>query len=66
MVFTTDGTKGFLHLILIPPATTQCEYITVWEHNESTISYTYDFSTGKLVLKSTEIIYGVITCICGF
>lgn len=66
MVFSTDGTNGFFHLVLIPPATTQCEYITVWKHNEDTITYTYDFSTGNLVLKSTGIIYGGITCICGF
>lgn len=65
MVFSTDGTNGFFHLILIPPTTTQCGYITVWEHNENTISYTYDFSTGTLTLKSTGIIYGGITCICG-
>lgn len=65
MVFSTDGTNGFFHLVLIPPTTTQCEYITVWEHNENTISYTYDFSTGTLTLKSTGIIYGGITCICG-
>lgn len=65
MVFSTDGTNGFFHLVLIPPTTTQCEYITVWEHNENTISYTYDFSTRTLTLKSTGIIYGGITCICG-
>lgn len=65
MVFSTDGTNGFFHLVLIPPTTTQCKYITVWEHNENTISYTYDFSTGTLTLKSTGIIYGGITCICG-
>lgn len=65
MVFSTDGTNGFFHLVLIPPTTTQCKYITVWEHNENTISYTYDFSTGTLALKSTGIIYGGITCVCG-
>ena len=65
MVFSTDGTNGFFHLVLIPPTTTQCGYITVWEHSENTISYTYDFSTGTLTLKSTGIIYGGITCICG-
>lgn len=66
MVFSTDGTNGFFHLVLIEPATSTCKYSTIWKHNENTITYTYNFSTGTLTLESTGIIYGGITCICGF
>lgn len=65
MVFSTDGTNGFFHLVLLEPVTSTCKYSTIWKHGENTITYTYDFSTGTLTLKSTGIIYGGITCICG-
>lgn len=65
MVFSTDGTNGFFHLVLLEPVTSTCKYSTIWKHGENTITYTYDFSTGTLTLESTGIIYGGITCICG-
>ena len=66
MVFSTDGTAGFFHLVLIEPTTATCKYITVWKNNENTFTYTYNFLTGTLELKSNGIIYGGITCICSF
>ena len=66
MVFSTDGTNGFFHLVLIESVTSTCQYATVWKHTDNTITYNYNFSTGTLVLESNGIIYGGITCICGF
>lgn len=66
MIFNTDGSLGFLHLVLIDMTTGKRKFQTIWQANNNyAVTYDYDSATGILTLNSNITIYGGVTCICG-